>query len=541
MELGRACYIHHIWGSASALIHKGTRCEWDPEGGIIIGWDWEKGEFHHTDIETVTEELGVSEAVLTDLVLISGYSILPTMPELDMELGAHKVVAAKALLNRAGDDGYTACYRSSDETYPMLFHYARYAVDNPVVFRTDTLEVNMLRPKDMPPDAHEYCGGHLPNEAYWYMIRGLVNPRVLAWRSRGEILETPPLDGGLSQTYRDLVSKKLVPLRAQALIISTYRLHNYYRAKDLEQMCWFNPDAKTALQIPDNLSLAEPADYWNVTLDKMPGSPEGRQALRFAIGSLTNAEDAKKTITHHKPNTPHVLTKLTEVRPNVVWRFLEQREYLTKEHTLAPWGKALQAALDNAANSGAFVNADISREVEEAIFVGLELVRMGLLNTSNMFQVPPYSGPPMRGSDTDRQHVLLISRVACLATITHKPIGYTGPLSRHLLAYHQVAAAVRNALRDLVEMHACNLLWCNCLARDVLKGHKDRISTLSFSLPFLNEPDAGLGLLVKTFLDECSNESPRQRPRDSVAEWFVHALDIDRDLAKAWKLFAAVS
>ena len=34
----------------------------------------------------------------------------------------------------------------------------------------------------------------------------------------------------------------------------------------------------------------------------------------------------------------------------------------------------------------------------------------------------------------------------------HPTIGYTGPLSRHLLAYHAMVTEVRKGLRDLVEM-----------------------------------------------------------------------------------------
>jgi hypothetical protein len=53
---------------------------------------------------------------------------------------------------------------------------------------------------------------------------------------------------------------------------------------------------------------------------------------------------------------------------------------------------------------------------------------------------------------------LLVSRVAGLGTLHHNPIGFTGPLSRHLLGYNSIINAVRSTMRDLVEVSATHLL-----------------------------------------------------------------------------------
>lgn len=50
-----------------------------------------------------------------------------------------------------------------------------------------------------------------------------------------------------------------------------------------------------------------------------------------------------------------------------------------------------------------------------------------------------------------------MSRVACLGKLKHSPIGYTGPLNRHLLAFTSAVATVRSALRDLMEMSIATL------------------------------------------------------------------------------------
>ena len=60
---------------------------------------------------------------------------------------------------------------------------------------------------------------------------------------------------------------------------------------------------------------------------------------------------------------------------------------------------------------------------------------------------------------------MLVSRVACIGKLRHQPRGYSGPLSRHLLAYHSITSAIHASLRDLVEMS---------LAAMFLEGEADR-------------------------------------------------------------------
>jgi len=167
--------------------------------------------------------------------------------------------------------------------------------------------------------------------------------------------------------------------------------------------------------------------------------------------------------------------------------------------------------------------------------MAFELLRLDILNNKHMFTTPPFSGPPLRGTETDKANTLLISRIATLGLFRHDTIGYTGPLSRHLLAYHQLTAAVRGAQRDLLEMHACNMLLSGAVSRDV---PPKQLTDLGASLPFVREPDLGLSLVVKSYLDELSNDAGR---RSDIRKWFNHAVDINGDLEKAWKMWSAVS
>lgn len=61
---------------------------------------------------------------------------------------------------------------------------------------------------------------------------------------------------------------------------------------------------------------------------------------------------------------------------------------------------------------------------------------------------------------------MLVSRVACIAKLQHKPIGYSGPLSRQLLCYRSLISEVRSALRNLIEVVLAGLLLSGDAERD---------------------------------------------------------------------------
>jgi hypothetical protein len=375
---------------------------------------------------------------------------------------------------------------------------------------------------------------------YAYLSRGVIGPRVLNWRVKTELYETHPLDGGSSTAYRDLVRDKLRTTRAQALAVITRPFHRYFYKQEVNLICWFNENDKRPLGVVD-LMNAEPADSektWHVRADAISGTNEqvGKSPLLFAINMLSADDTARKTYTELAEGTePGFLKEPKELLLNSVFRFLQDREYINPDHTLSAWGKALKVSLDRAKSNGYSAMAMTSTEVEEALLVAFELLRHDILSSKPMFDSPPLSGQPMRGSDTDKANTLLISRIASLGLLNHKEIGYTGPLSRHLLAYHQMAAAVRNAARDLLEAHACGLLLSGAALRD---WEPKMMRELGATLPFVREPDLGLALVVKSYLDELSNDPAK---RSDVRSWFSHATDIDGDLEKAWKMWDAVN
>lgn len=82
-----------------------------------------------------------------------------------------------------------------------------------------------------------------------------------------------------------------------------------------------------------------------------------------------------------------LLETTSELRANTLWRFLHLRDYIDAQHSLTPWGKVLSSVLSSMPNGS---------KLEEAGFIAIELLRLDLLTSDNMF--PTYTGAPMRGS-----------------------------------------------------------------------------------------------------------------------------------------------
>lgn len=153
------------------------------------------------------------------------------------------------------------------------------------------------------------------------------------------------------------------------------------------------------------------------------------------------------------------LSSRAEVLANAAWRLLQLRGYVDEKHQLTPWGKVLESTL---------IAAGPSRKFEEAALLAIELMRFELLNPDTMFE--NCGGAPINGTGQchsyrhslnrrsyttaaiDKRNCMLVSRVACLGKIQHQAKPYSGPLSKHLLAYQSIISAVRNTLRNLLEM-----------------------------------------------------------------------------------------
>ena len=511
---------------------------------VITKLDFEHAEFSSLNRRACQVELGkVSTDLFIDACMLSGSSFLPTFPPLENPVVYRKPFTIRDTINMmltVGPSVTAVCTHYQDEAqvqqsdYLDKYRRGRLAVRHHVVM-TDDAKVEPLNVDVAPSDVHEFIGQRLPEELYFYLSKGVVGPRVLNWLTSGELFESPPLDGGESDEYHRLVKDQLWPLRLQSLALLSQPMSRFYQRKDVTARFWFDKDISKVLSHKE--LIPTPRDQvasWNVKesvyLKQSKKVKAGPGSLTFAVVSLLDSAFVGKTVTPKDAANP--LKSKEEILSNTLWRCVQLRGYVDTKHNLTGWGKALQAALSH---------LDPEDHLEEATFLAVELVRLNLMKANDLFAT--YIGAPLRGSEKDKKSCLLVSRVACLGKLRHKSIGFTGPLSRNLLAHHSFISAVRSDLRDLVEIVLTNLL---------LNGDADRQrddwTDLGLSLPFIDDNDCGLGIAVKSYLDELAagsepiTDSAKAEARAKGAEeWFPHSEDVTGDLAKAFRLWDAVS
>lgn len=505
-----------------------------PESPVL-----ELSTFQWIDRRDCLAALNTNVNVFIDALMLAGSGLLPTFPPLENENVYRKPFNMRnvvEMITSCGGSVVRLCAQYSTDPavkgvyldqYKRALTRIRYHV-----IMTDEGEVEILDKSHAPDDAHECIGLRLPEELYMYLSRGMLRPRVLNWLTSGKISITQPLAGGDGRPYQNLVKVQLDPLRRQALSLLTEPIHRYYHSRDITTSLWFDPSYDGKFNMRDISSPRDLLSKWNVKNNLIAGySTEDLPAgtLSFAILSLENPEFAAKTVTQKPKAGQEPLKHRDEILANAVWRLLQLRGYLNEQHQLTEWGRVLEAV---------WSASGTRRDEEEAALIAVELMRFELINPDTMFL--GYGGAPGNGSDIDKRNAMLVSRVACLGKIRHSAKGYSGPLSRHMLAYHSIVSSVHASLRDLLEMIVAAMFLEGLVDRD-----REDWADISLGLPFYQEQSCALGVLTMHFLDDLCNypnptsESTRAEVKRKGQEWIMHG-DFSGSLDDAFRIWDAV-
>jgi hypothetical protein len=239
---------------------------------IITSWDFKEADFSFVRRRSCVAELGsVSSDVFVDASILAGTSLLPTLPALDNP-GARKQAKIKAavdMIMSMGKTGHSVALNYKDDPqcraidYLDRFRRVRLAIRHHVVL-TSGGKVEPFDVQHAPGDMHEFIGQRLPEELYFYLSKGVIGPRVLNWRTFGEILEHPPLDNGDSEEYRALVRDQLNDIRTSAISLLSFSLHRVYIHKDVNIRCWFDKENPTTISIREVENPKPIVEAWNV-------------------------------------------------------------------------------------------------------------------------------------------------------------------------------------------------------------------------------------------------------------------------------------
>lgn len=217
----------------------------------------------------------VSADAFVDSCLLAGCDLNPQLPQLDLPPNRKdpKIKsAANLVMNIGRGTGNGVCLYYGDDVanrmqeYTEVFRRAKLTVKHSVVLTVNG-KVEPLDVEHAPGAIHESIGQRLPDELYGYFSRGIIGPRVLNWRASSEFLMHPPLDGGESREYRELVRTQLTNIQMLAIGLLSSTLHYYYQRTDIEKRVWFDKEHPQKIVVKDeydNDATKAKIDSWNV-------------------------------------------------------------------------------------------------------------------------------------------------------------------------------------------------------------------------------------------------------------------------------------
>ncbi|KAJ5558555.1 XPG N-terminal, partial [Penicillium sp. DV-2018c] len=508
---------------------------------LVTRIDTEPAQFFWITKQTCQEELGrLSNEQFLEFCLLLGSPFLRALPLFDNPAFPGKgptVRDALPMFNAAGRSALTLCAQYEEDRRMQELQYAdlykrAYMIVKHHVYLDVEGRVGPMDPENTSSDMHELIGQRLPEELYFYISKGIIGADVPNFLTTGEVCLSLPLGTEDTEIYRQLVGDILTPIRTQSICLLANSLHRFYQTKVIKIRPWFDENSDSrSVELKNIPSVKETIMRWRLHGENLPESVKKIQAPRgsfkFAALSLNDPEFASKSFATKE--TP-ALSSQADIWSNVMWRFLQLRGYADDKHQLTSWGQCLVQALSA---------VDTADNLEESIFIAIEMIRLGLLNTKQWFS--HVSGGPMRGSENDKSFNMLISRLACVGKLQHKSIGYSGPLSRQLLCYRSLISEVRSTLRNLIEVVLASMLLSSDADRD-----RNDWTEMAIKLPFIDDNDCGLGIAVRTYLDDLplqanpTSPEARSEVKAKGKEWFQHSESFTGNLDLAFKLWDAV-
>ncbi|EFX03005.1 xpg i-region protein [Grosmannia clavigera kw1407] len=479
---------------------------------IIRAIDWETNKVTYISKKQILRNLNVSEPMFIDAFLMTGSSFLPSFPPLRDGTTYPRqpsVMDALNMLRTADKNIANLCasfhdvLQAQDPNWLDKFRKARMVVDH-FIYVAESGEIQVYDFEKLTKDNHLYLGLQLPSELFHYLNTGLVGPEVLSWISHGQITILPTLEGYASPEYRELVSKQLVPYYETALGLVIPRLNRGLQFRDIVLKVWYDKGFSLSINHRnEGNSPASRVEKWNVTGESLsthfPKAQSG--TIAFELSAFANKDFIASTLNARKAKGLESEDAIVSLS---IWKLLTLNGYI-KEKTLelTAWGTALAKTLS--ALEPLAAKAPDPLALFHAALLSYELIRLGLLTTGH--RQAELQGWPVNGSEEDKSCVVLISRVATLLQLRQDVSGYTGPLSKNLLAFHSMTVAVGSANRNVIEALLANTFMSGQAKRSKLDNWK-----ISHRLPFYEFPDAALSIAVKTFLDESTfDTTPEQR------------------------------
>lgn len=275
-------YIHAIYASTDALLYLSGIEKLITALNLTVT----SPSLTYVAKPKLLSELGLNEEQFLDIGILAGFQHSPAFPPI-----AHDSALKAAIeMLKYYKNGFSTVSMYSDHpgvkamNYLDIFARTRTMMKYSLILTSEgaVLPLQSIQqpnhspsPGDIPSDFHEVYTHRLPDEAYFYLSRGLLGPQPLDWLTSGYINEPPPLDNGETTEYKRFVKEVITEgqtgPRATALALISSVLHNFWVNRRVQGCFWFEPfpgGQKNFNNVSHNsretAALAERVAGWNV-------------------------------------------------------------------------------------------------------------------------------------------------------------------------------------------------------------------------------------------------------------------------------------
>lgn len=513
---------------------------------IISSIDFQRGKFSWISKKAVLADLGLNDEQFLDVCIFAGFEYCTTFPPLQEMSFTFKSTLE---LIKQYKSGFNAAQSYADHpevsrmNYTSMFCRTRCAVKYHIILTEDG-RTEPLNLEDAPNDIHEFIGYRLPEEVYRLLSQNLISPQVINNLISGNLTETSPLSNGETLEYRRLLTR-LLDLRTLSLALLTRELHPFYQQRRVTSVHWFEPHIEHLMPhdkiSQQNGSIGQkPLGWWRISHQFLQ-----EEAARLKFKRLPDMLFIMRVVHRHaaggqlavisrKGDGKAPLNHVDEVVANVIGRVLELRGFLSANHTILPFGRALLDGcnLGSPPDGGSGQSGGFQCE----LFTALELARLGILHSGPYSQV--YSGRVDVGADDERKNILLITRAVSLVSMNFKGVPWTGPVSRELLTFNDIAKGLTRSLRNLCEMVILAVYLSGGMDKEHLDLHEIH---KCHTTAFVRDYNTAMGVVANLYLeslvgvvDKGACAAAANAAESKFSPWCA---DVKGDLKKAFRFW----
>ncbi|AMD21001.1 HEL280Cp [Eremothecium sinecaudum] len=448
-------YIDAIYGPTDLLIVESV-----PK--FILGMEFPNKEFRFIDRSRILNEFKINFEDFLDICMAVGNDLQPfTLPPLQIYPQQQLFEIALDMSINGGTNFYT--YQLTNpiqidaSKFVSIYQKGTSALKfMPVLKSNGRVEIFGYSEADLasndnreraqiPNDIHDFIQQRLPHEYNFYRSIGLASSKLLDIISSGMYSEYPPLDGGSSDSYRNLVKKSAEVFKNNEINLLTQPINRYYQIKPIKHVKWFSPNADVTLSNRVTPSIYDRIKHLYVKTDDASKEFSISEFIRV----LSTSTDLTKSFTAQSKKPGPITDKLTapfDLLATNFLRFLCLLGFFEYGSVLKPteYGSVFLK----------FNDLGLNVKFQEAFLILLVFFKMNVLGLAEETQPPTQSAlsqPTLRSYPKESMYILVITRMLTLFQLKQKPANYYGPIDKKTLIFREHLDYVKQNMSELYE------------------------------------------------------------------------------------------